>query len=104
MKGYHQIRTKSVFLSVLAMFLLLSCLWMPSPGLALMALPDIGIDYQTMKVTQAAKLTGAGMANVRNGDAVSMRLSSQEGKIIFRNLRTNEEWAYPPAKPKGKDK
>lgn len=103
MKG-TRIGTKPVFFSVLAVILLLSCLWFPSPGLALMALPDIGIDYQTMKVTQADKLTGAGMANVRNGDAVSMRLSREEGKIIFRNLRTNEEMAYPPAKPKGKDK
>lgn len=103
MKG-SQIRTNSVFLSVLAMFLLLSCLWLPASGLALMALPDIGIDYQTMKVTQATKLTEAGMANVRNGDAVSMRLSPQEGQIIFKNLRTNEEWAYPPAKSKGKGK
>jgi len=101
MEGY-QIRTKSVFLSVLVVFLLLSCLWLPSPGLALMALPDIGIDYRTMKVNQAAKLTGAGMANVRNGDAISMRLSPQEGKIIFRNLRTNEELSYPPAEQKGK--
>ncbi len=103
MKGY-QIRTKSVFLSVLTMFLLLSYLWLPAPGLALMALPDIGIDYQAMKVTQAAKLTEVGMANVRNGDAISMRLFPQEGKIIFKNLRTNEEMAYPPAKPKGNEK
>jgi hypothetical protein len=103
MKG-SQIRTKSAFFFVLGMFLLLSCLWLPAPGLALMALPDIGIDYSTMKVTQAAKLTGAGMANVKNGDAVSMRLSPKEGQIIFKNLRTNEEWAYPPAKSKEKDK
>lgn len=103
MKG-TQTGTKTVFLSFLVAILLLSCLWLPSPGLALMALPDIGIDYQTMKVTQAAKLTEAGMANVRNGDAVSMRLSREEGKIIFKNLRTNEEMAYPPAKPKGKER
>ena len=95
-----QTKTKTV----LATFLLLSCLWLPAPGLALMALPDIGIDYPTMKVTQAAKLTEAGMTNVRNGDAISMRLSPEEGKIIFKNLRTNEEMAYPPAKPKGKDR
>jgi hypothetical protein len=103
MKG-SRTRTKTVFLSVLATSLLLSCLWWPAPGLALMALPDIGIDYPTMKVNQAAKLTGAGMTNVRNGDTISMRLSPPEGKIIFKNLRTNEELVYPPAKPKGKDK
>ena len=94
--------TKTVFFTLLAAILLLSCLWSPAPGLALMALPDIGIDYRTMKVNQAAKLTGAGMANVQNGDAISMRLSPQEGKIIFKNLRTNEEWAYPPAEQKVK--
>jgi hypothetical protein len=82
MKG-SQIRTKSVFPSVLAAFLLLSCLWLPVQGLVLMALPDIGIDYPTMKVTQAAKLTEAGMTNIRNGDTISMRLSPQGGKIIF---------------------
>jgi len=101
MKGART-RTKTVFLTIFVTILLLSCLWMPSPGLALMALPDIGIDYSTMKVTQAAKLTEAGMANVRNGDAVSMRLSPSEGKIIFKNLRTNEEMPYPPASQKGK--
>jgi hypothetical protein len=95
---------KTVFFVFLSGILLLSSLLSPSPGLALMALPDIGIDYQTMKVTQATKLTEAGMANVRNGDAVSMRLSPQEGQIIFKNLRTNEEIAYPSAKPKGKGK
>ena len=103
MKG-TQIRTKTVFPSVLAALLLFSCLWLPAPSLALMALPDIGIDYPTMKVTQAAKLTEAGMTNVRNGDAITLRLSPQEGKIFFKNLRTNEEMAYPPAKQKGKDK
>ena len=103
MKGYR-IGTKSVFLSLLAAFLLTFCLWWPAPGLALMALPDIGIDYPTMKVTQAAKLTEAGMTNARNGDTISMRLSPQEGKIFFKNLRTNEEMAYPSAKQKGKDK
>jgi hypothetical protein len=103
MKG-NQIRTQSVFPSILATFVLLSCLCLPAPCQALMALPDIGIDYPTMKVTQAAKLTEAGMTNVRNGDTISMRLSPQEGKIIFKNLRTNEEMAYPPAKQKGKDK
>jgi hypothetical protein len=96
--------TKTVFFSFLVAILLLSCLWLPAPGLALLALPDIGIDYSTMKVIQADKLTEAGMKTARNGDAISMRPSPQEGKIIFKNLRTNEEWAYPPAGQKGKEK
>ena len=103
MKG-NRTKAKSVFCSALLLFLIFSCLWLPAPGLALMALPDIGIEYQTMRVTQAAKLTEAGMTNVRNGDAITLRLSPQEGKIIFKNLRTNEEMAYPPTRQKGKDK
>lgn len=101
MKGTRT-RTKPVVFFFLVASLLLSSLLLTSPGLALMALPDIGIDYSTMKVTQAAKLTEAGMANARNGDAISMHPSPKEGKIIFKNLRTNEEWAYPPTGPKGK--
>ena len=102
MKG-NRPRTKTVFFHLLAAILLLSCLWMPSSGLALMALPDIGIDYSTMKVVQADKLPGAGMANVKNGDSISMRLSPLEGKVIFKNIRTNEEMPYPPAGQKGKE-
>jgi hypothetical protein len=93
---------RTVFLSLLVAILFISWLRLPSPGLAIMALPDIGINYQTMKVNQEDKLTAAGMKYARNGDGISMRTSPQEGKIIFRNLRTNEELAYPPAKQKEK--
>jgi hypothetical protein len=91
-------RTVAFFTAIL----LSSCLWLPASGLALMALPDIGIDYPTMRVTEAAKLNGAGMANVKNGDPVSMRLSPGEGQIIFKNIRTSEEITYPPARQKVK--
>jgi hypothetical protein len=101
MKGTRT-RMNTVFVATMAAILLLSCLWLPSPGLAVMALPDIGIDYSTMRVAQAAKLTGAGMANAQNGDAIAMRLVPSEGKIIFKNIRTNEELAYPPARQKVK--
>jgi hypothetical protein len=103
MKG-SQIGTKTAFPFVIAMFIILSCLYLPSPAPALMALPDIGINYQTMKVIQAAKLTATGMTNVRNGDTIAMRFSPEEGKIFFKNVRTNEEIAYPPAKQKGKER
>ena len=82
-------------MSAFAALLLLSWIWSPAPGLALMALPDIGINYQTMKVNQAEKLIAAGMKKARNGDAISLRASA-EGKIIFKNLRTAEELTYPP--------
>jgi hypothetical protein len=89
-------------MSVFAAILLLSWIGSPAPGLALIALPaDIGIDYQTMKVTQAEKLITAGMKNVRNGDSVSLR-ASQEGKILIKNIRTGEELIYPPVRQKGK--
>ncbi|OIP88081.1 MAG: hypothetical protein CO013_09025 [Syntrophobacterales bacterium CG_4_8_14_3_um_filter_58_8] len=90
-------------MSVFAAILLLTWLWSPAPGLALIALPaDIGIDYPTMKVTQAEKLiAAAGMKNVRNGDAISLR-ASQEGKILIKNIRTGEELIYPPVKQEGK--
>ena len=100
MKAY-QLVTHSRVLFVVAAIALLTWLWSPAPSLALMALPDIGINYQTMKVTRAEKLIAAGMKNVRNGDTISMR-ASKEGKLLFKNIRTNEELTYPPAKQKEK--
>ena len=100
MKAY-QLVTHSRVLFVVAAIALLTWLWSPVPSQALMALPDIGINYQTMKVTQAEKLIAAGMKNVRNGDTISMR-ASKEGKLLFKNIRTNEELTYPPAKQKEK--
>lgn len=100
MKAY-QVVTRSRVLFVVAAIALLTWLWSPVPVQAFMALPDIGINYQTMKVTQAAKLTAAGMKDVRNGDGISLR-TSNEGKLLFKNLRTNEELAYPSAKQKEK--
>ena len=98
----HRTGKRTILISVFAAILLLSWIGSPAPGLALIALPaDIGINYQTMKVTQAEKLIAAGMKNVRNGDAVSLR-ASQEGKILIKNIRTGEELIYPPVKQKGK--
>ena len=89
-------------MSVFAAILLLSWIGSPAPGLALIALPaDIGINYKTMKVTQAEKLIAAGMKTVRNGDSISLR-ASQEGKILIKNIRTGEELIYLPVKQKGK--
>ena len=87
-------------LLILATAVLLNWICFPSPGLSLMALPDIGINYNTMKVNNADKLSAAGMKDVRNGDRISSRISPDEGKIIFTNLRTGEELVYPPATPR----
>ena len=98
----HRTGERAILMSVFAAILLLSWIGSPAPGLALIALPaDIGINYQTMKVTQAEKLIAAGMKNVRNGDAISLR-ASREGKILIKNIRTGEELIYPPLKQKGK--
>lgn len=97
----HRTGRSTILISVFAAILLLSWIGSPAPGLALIALPaDIGINYQTMKVTQAEKLIAAGMKNVRNGDTISLR-ASQEGKILIKNIRTGEELIYPPVKQKG---
>ena len=98
MRAYQAV-TRSRVLFVVAAIALLTWLWSPVPVQAVMDLPDIGINYQTMKVTQAEKLIAAGMKNVKNGDGISLRTSS-EGKLLFKNLRTNEELTYPPAKQK----
>jgi hypothetical protein len=90
--------------SVLAAILLLTWLLLPGPGLALMAIPDIGIDFKALKVVDAGKLIAAGMKNAVNGDSVSMRSSPKDGKIVIKNLRTGEELDYPPAEHKGKEK
>lgn len=94
----------TLFIPFLAVILLLTIFWSPTQGLALMALPDIGINYAAMKVIQADKLIAAGMKNVKNGDAIAVNPSPKEEKIIFRNLRTGEELVYPPAEQKGKEK
>jgi hypothetical protein len=98
----HQAECMTASLFILAVLGLFTWIWLPAPGLALMAQPDIGIDYQTMKVTQAEKLTAAGMKNVRNGDGITMRVFPQEGKLLFKNIRTGGELTYPPAKPEMK--
>ena len=98
----RQTGKRTILISVFAAILLLSWIGSPAPGLALIALPaDIGINYKTMKVTQAEKLIAAGMKTVRNGDSISLR-ASQEGKILIKNIRTGEELIYLPVKQKGK--
>ena len=94
----HRTVKMTILISVFAAILLLSWIGSPAPGLALMAMPDIGINYQTMKVTQAEKLIAAGMKDAKNGDRITMSVS-KEKKLIFKNLRTNEELSYPPERP-----
>jgi hypothetical protein len=89
----------TILMSVFAAILLLSWIVSPPSAQALMALPDIGINYQTMTVTQAKKLIAAGMKNAENGDRITMSVSKEKKLILFKNLRTNEELSYPPERP-----
>jgi hypothetical protein len=68
----HRAGKSTTLISVFAAILLLSWIGSPAPGLALMALPaDIGINYQTMTVKNAAKLTAVGMKDAKNGDRIT---------------------------------
>ena len=97
----HRTGKMIILMSVFAAILLLSWIVSPPSAQALMALPDIGINYQTMTVKNAAKLAAVSMKDAKNGDRITMSVS-KEKKLIFKNLRTNEELSYPPAKLKEK--
>jgi hypothetical protein len=83
-------RQKTGLLKLLALCAIL-CLLTVAPAHALVPLPDIGIDYRTMRVIDANKLAAAGMKDARNGDGISMRISRATREIIFKNKRTGEE-------------
>jgi hypothetical protein len=95
----HRTGKRTILMSVFAAILLLPWIVSPPSAQALMALPDIGINYQTMTVTQAKKLIAAGMKNAENGDRITMSVSKEKKLIFFKNLRTNEDLSYPPERP-----
>ena len=97
MNAFQGIR--NVLLSSLAATMILSWIVLPPSASALLALPDIGINYQTMTVTQAKKLIAAGMKKAENGDRITMSVSKEKKLIFFKNLRTNEDLSYPPERP-----
>jgi hypothetical protein len=94
---------RKFFVSFLTVIMILSWIVLPPYASALLALPDIGINYETMKVTKAEKLKAAGMKNVGNGDRITITVSNEK-KLIFKNMRTNEELSYPPERPPGKSR
>lgn len=66
------------------------------PCPALVALPqDAGIDYKTMKVTDASKLKARGMKKVEIGDIVTFG-PVENGGLPITNKRTGEKirWNY----------
>ena len=61
------------------------------PCSALVALPqDAGIDYRTMKVTDASKLKAKGMKRVEIGDIVTVG-PVENGGLSITNKRTGEK-------------
>ena len=68
------------------------------PCFALVALPhDAGIDYKTMKVTDAAKLKARGMKKAEIGDSVTFG-SVEEGGLSVTNKRTGEKIKWNDSK------
>ena len=100
----HRKGKVTIFMPVLAAILLLSWIGLPPSASALLALPDIGINYQTMTVTKAEKLKAAGMKSAGNGDRITITVSKEKKLIFIKNLRTNEELAYPPERPPEKSR
>ena len=78
MNAFQGIR--GVLLFFLAATMILSWIVSPPSAQALIALPDIGIDYQTMTVKNAAKLTAAGMKDAKTATKSSY---GQPGKGCF---------------------
>ena len=61
------------------------------PCSALVALPqDAGVDYRTMKVTDASKLKAKGMKRVEIGDIVTVS-PVENGGLSITNKRTGEK-------------
>lgn len=103
MKAFR-IEKMAILMSVFAAILLWSWIVSPPCVQALVALPDVGINYRTMTVTQAKKLIAAGMKDVKNGDKMTMVSVPKEKTLIFKNLRTNEELSYPMERPQEKSR
>jgi hypothetical protein len=81
-----------IIFSVAITVLLISSV--PCP--ALVALPqDAGINYETMKVTDASKLKARGMKKVEIGDIVTIG-PVEDGGLRITNKRTGEKikWIY----------
>jgi hypothetical protein len=85
---------KSIFMIVLLTFSILFIL--SQPGMAVIALPDAGINYNTMKVTDSSKLMANGMKRVQNGDTVTIK-PDKTGRLLITDVRTGEtiRWVNP---------
>lgn len=71
-------------------------LWPAPPAQALTPLPEVGVDYQQMKVNDPDALRRQGMSKARKGDDVKLE-SSENQELILRNQRTGETIIVIPA-------
>lgn len=65
-----------------------------------LSLPDIGVDYQQMRVVDPRILQGFGLTDVRKGDRVALDFSRdqeliRDQRLTLRNLRTGQSVAIP---------
>lgn len=72
-------------------------LFMPQMSQARMALPEVGINYQTMLVEAPAILKEAGMKDVKKGDKIKMDIS-EDGIITFTNEKNGAKAIIKPLK------
>lgn len=87
-QDYKSLQRLLIFqlVSLVLFFLLL----MPSGSQAKMALPDVGINYQTMQVLNPSILKEAGMKDVKSGDKVKMNIS-KDGVIVFTHEKNGSQ-------------
>ena len=79
--------------TIIVLFIAITVFFFSSvvPCSALVALPqDAGIDYRTMKVTDASKLKAKGMKRVEVGDIVTVG-PVENGGLSITNKRTGEK-------------
>ncbi len=84
---------RKTMLSLALAALFLSTAW---SGRAVLLLPDIGVDYAALTVSEPDKLKQIGMRDVRAGDPVTVQ-HEQDGRTTVRNLRTGQAVTFGPA-------
>lgn len=75
-----------VFFGIITVLLVVTSV---STTTAIMPMPKIGIDYQSMKVEDPTILENEGMKDVKRGDSVDVRMSS-DSTVTVDNKRTRK--------------
>lgn len=90
--GKLSFRVKRIILIIASCFVFL--LFIVCAAQALTPAPDIGVDYQTMKVDNPQFLEKKGMRDVRKGDKIDL-VFTQDGQLTITNIRTSEKITVP---------